>query len=152
MVHALREGHRVLRPGGMLIDLRPASVHRRIGLGEGRAWRLVGVMREPLEEDHRADRAVERVIREGLFRVSARGAVLLERVMDDLDDFRAWLTEFNQRRVISAHSWLIHRLERARRMRSVRIVSRGPLTIRVLEKLGPPAQQGGRLRSSSRRR
>src|SRR5215831_14126144 len=115
MVHALREAHRVLRPGGILIDLRPAPVHRRIGLGEGRAWRLVGVMREPLEEDRRADHAVEQAVRQGLFRVRARGAVLLERVMDDMNDFRAWMTEFNQRRVLSAHTWLIRRLERARR-------------------------------------
>jgi len=152
MVHALLEAHRVLRPGGILLDLRPAAEHRRIGLGEGPAWRLVGKMREPLREDRRANRAVEQVVRRRLFRSTARGAVLLERVMDDLSDFRGYLTEFNQRRVISAHTWLIRRLERARRIRPLRIVSRGPLTLRVLEKLSPLAQQGGRLRSSRRRR
>ena len=136
MVHALRETHRVLRPGGILIDLRPAAKHRRIGLGEGRAWRLVGTMREPLEEDRRADRAVAQVARRGLFRVVRRGAVLLERVMDDMNDFHAWLNEFNQRRVVSSHTWLIRRLERALEKRRVRIVSRGPLEVRVLQKLG----------------
>ena len=136
MVHALREAHRILRPGGILIDLRPAAKHRRIGLGEGPAWRLVGVMREPLEEDRRADRAVAQVVRRGLFQVVGRGAVLLERVMDDMNDFHAWLNEFNQRRVVSGHAWLIRRLERALDARRVRIVSRGPLEVRVLKRLG----------------
>ena len=34
MVHALTEAHRVLKPSGLLIDMRPAAKHRRAGLGE----------------------------------------------------------------------------------------------------------------------
>ncbi len=32
MVHALREAHRVLKPDGLLLDLRPGPVHRRVGI------------------------------------------------------------------------------------------------------------------------
>jgi hypothetical protein len=137
MVHALLEAHRVLRPDGLLLDVRPAAAHRRIGLGEGRAWRTVGVMREPLDEDRRADRSVHQVVRRGLFRFAAREDVLLERVMDTMEDFHAWLEEFNQRRILTSHAWLIRRLERAGLARPAKIVARGPLAIRVLRKLDP---------------
>jgi len=68
MVRALREVHRVLRPNGVLLDLRPAAQHRRAGLGEGQRWHPIGAMREKFDDDHAADRAVRQVIREGLFR------------------------------------------------------------------------------------
>lgn len=135
MVHALQEAHRVLRPGGILLDIRPAAAHRRIGLGEGQAWRRVGVMREPLEEDRRADRAVRQLVRRGLFRPTRREGVLLERVMDGMEDFHAWLAEFNERRILSSHAWLIRRLERGLEERHVKIVARGPLGFARLIKL-----------------
>jgi SAM-dependent methyltransferase len=138
MVHALREAHRVLRPGGLLVDLRPAAKHRRIGLGQGRRWRLVGVMRETFDEDHAANRAVARVVRDGLFQRQARAEFGLDRVMDRMEDFHRWLEEFGKRRTVAAHGWLIRRLERAlvTRPRRVRIVARGPMTLQVLRRLG----------------
>ena len=135
MVHALREAHRVLRPGGILVDLRPAPVHRRVGLGQGRRWRLVGVMREEFDEDRAANRAVAQALREGLFRRGARDEFLLDREMDTMDDFRAWLAEFGQRRMLASHEWLIRRLERARARTETTIVGRGPVTLQVLRKV-----------------
>ena len=136
MVHALREAHRVLRPGGLLIDLRPAAKHRRVGLGEGRGWRLTGVMRETFDEDRAADGAVARVLRDGLFRLEARAKFPLDRVMDRMEDFRTWVSEFGQRRALASHEWLVRRLERAlaTRRRPARIVGRGPMTLQVLRR------------------
>ncbi len=137
MVHALREAHRVLEPGGLLIDLRPAAVHRRIGLGTGRRWRLVGVMRETVEEDRAADRAVARVLREGLFRSEGRARFELDRVMDGMADFREWLIGFrNDRRLLEANAWLVRRLERALAERRRKIVGRGPMIMRWMRTPG----------------
>ena len=134
MVHALREAHRVLGPGGLLIDLRPAAQHRRVGLGAGRRWKLIGVMREQFDEDRAANRAVARVLREGLFQLESSAKFPLDRVMDGMEDFRTWLKEFGQRRALASHEWLIRRLERALATRRKRpaIVGRGPMTLKVL--------------------
>ncbi len=135
MVHALREAHRVLRPGGMLVDLRPEAVHRRVGIGEGRRWRLVGVMREGFEEDWAADRAVAQVLRDRMFRAGRRRRFVLDRVMDGTADLRDWIAEFGQRRALASHRWLLGRVERALERTPGRIVGRGPVVLRPLLRL-----------------
>ena len=82
MVHALTESHRVLRPHGDVVDLHPER-----GPGRRRARRLpvyiaarhrlipAGTLPEPADYYRRylaADRAVERILRDGLFTLQAR--------------------------------------------------------------------------------
>jgi SAM-dependent methyltransferase len=135
MVHALREAHRVLGPGGILIDLRPAAEHRRVGLGRGRRWRRLGRTHETFEKDRAADRAVATVLRAELFRRGARSEFLVDREMDTMEDFLSWLSDFGQRRTLAAHAGLIARLKRARRAKESAIVSRGLVTLQVLRKI-----------------
>jgi hypothetical protein len=135
MVHALREVHRVLRAGGTLVDLRPAPQHRRVGLGKGRGWRQLGVMRESLDKDRTADRAVAEVLRTNLFRRGARAEFLIDREMDSMDDFVAWLKDFGQRRILASHDWLVRKLERALAVRKATIVGRGLVTMQLLHKV-----------------
>ena len=136
MVHALTEAQRVLKPNGILIDLRPTASHRRAGLGEGKGWKQVGVMREKFDDDLAADRAVKQVTREGLFKQESLVEFDLDRVMDTLQDFRAWLDDFSPERLPS-HDWLYQRVERAlaKKPAGTKIAVRGALKIKVLRKL-----------------
>src|SRR5258708_38050854 len=67
MVHALQEARRVLKPGGILIELRPAPIHRRVWITSGGGDQLLGAMSEVLDDDRAANQAVAEVLRSGLF-------------------------------------------------------------------------------------
>ena len=142
MVHALKEAHRVLKPNGLLIDLRPAPAHRRVGLGEGRRWRAVCALHEILDEDYAADAAIAQMVRLGYFHAEQRLRFQLERVMDTMDEIRDWLGEFDTRRQLPTHAPLLDRVERerARLPRPEKITVRGPMKLGVLKKLQPPAE------------
>lgn len=137
MVHALTETHRVLKPNGILVDLRPALKHRHAGLGVGSGFQPVGVMREDFEDDHAANRAVAHVLRQRLFRQESRTEFDLDRVMDSLDDFRAWLDDFGPPGKLAPHEWLHQRLAQAQKKAGAqtKITVRGPLRLAVLRKI-----------------
>ena len=150
MVHALHEAHRVLKPGGILIDLRPALKHRHAGLvldpaegpGQGAGFKSLGVMREDFTDDRAANRAVAHVVREPLFRRESRTEFDLDRVMDSLDDLREWLDDLCSQDKTPSHEWLFGRLERAleRAGPGSRIAVRGPLVLAVLRRLDAGAR------------
>jgi hypothetical protein len=132
MVHALKEARRVLKPNGLLIDLRPAAVHRRVGISYAGRWRQLGVMREPLGDDRAANRAVLVVLKKGLLKRELRTQFDCLRVMDTLDEFRDFLE------ASPSQDWLLERVAGvlANKRRRVKIVVRGPLTMQVLRKTG----------------
>ena len=136
MVHALTEAQRVLKPNGILIDLRPAHKHRRAGLGEGKGWQMVGAMRESFDDDLAANRAATQVIRAGLFHQELLIEFDLDRVMDTLSDLRAWLDDFSTEKLPS-HDWLYQRVERAleKKRAGTKIAVRGLMRLGVMIKL-----------------
>lgn len=136
MVHALHETRRVLKPNGLLLDLRPAAVHRRVGVMRAGRYLPLGVMREGFDDDVAANRAVAEVVHAGLFKMERRVRFECNRTMDSLAEFRAWLDEFVSQSKIPSHDWLLQRVRQALSVESTRtkIVIRGPLDLRVLTK------------------
>lgn len=117
--------------------MRPAAKHRRVGVGEGKRWQLVGVMREKFDDDIASDRAVRQVIREQLFHQGFQIEFNLDRIMDSLQDFRAWLDDFPADKILS-HDRLYQKVKRELEKETVgtKITVRGPLKIGVMRKLG----------------
>jgi len=136
MVHALLKAHRVLKPGGLLIDLRPVAVHRRVGISEDGEYHLLWRMREGFDGDHAADRAVADVIERGLFKQTGRTRFPCFRTMDNIREFREWLLDFVERNGHESHAWLDRRLEKklASYPAKTKIVVSAPLVVRVLKK------------------
>jgi len=136
MVHALHEAARVLKPQGLLVDLRPAAVHRRVGVIRAGRYRPVGVMRETFDDDRAADRAVTQVEGEGRFKAEGRTVFACNRIMDNLDEFQEWLADSVKQGKLPAHDWLVRRVERTLDVAGgkARVVVGGPLVLRVLRK------------------
>lgn len=137
MVHALHEARRVLKPNGILIDLRPALVHRRVGIERAGRFRQLGRMYESLDDDRAANRSVASVLRAGLFRAEWHTQFACRRVMDSLSDFRTFIGEFVAPGTdLPSHDRLIQRVQRALETteRTMKIVVRGPLMMNVLRK------------------
>ena len=136
MVHALREAHRVLKPDGLLLDLRPGAVHRRVGIAVDSQHKQLAIMTESLKDDYAANRAVAEIIREGLFKTVSRIQFNCNRTMA-LTDFSSWLADFPTDRD-ARQERLIRIVERAFEEvngKRKKIVVRGPLILKVLKKI-----------------
>ena len=147
MVHALQEAQRVLKPDGILVDLRPAHAHRQIGLGAGRAWQPVAALHERLDADYAADAAVTEAVRRGLFRRELRKRFLLDRVMDSPEELHEFIADLDQAPGRDLQAALMERLRRryARQPNPSKVAVRGPMHLGVLRKLpaAPRRPAGG---------
>ena len=136
MVHALRETHRVLKPDGLLFDLRPGAVHRRVGIEVDGQYKQLAVMDESLADDYAANRAVAQVVQEGWFKPISRIQVSCNRTMT-LKDFSSWLTDFPTDRETSQER-LIRIVERSfkeSKGKRKKIIVKGPLKLKVLKRI-----------------
>jgi hypothetical protein len=94
MVHALQEAWRVLRPKGMMIDLRPASRHGRVGLLQSSRFIPAAEMEENLQYYRDAGTALEEAKRQGWFEAGGQGHFDLITEFDSLESLRMWLYDF----------------------------------------------------------
>jgi hypothetical protein len=138
MVHALREAQRVLKPGGLLIDLRPAIAHRQVGLRKGGRFYKLGTLHESFEEDRDANRAVSHALRQGYFTLESQTEFECNRVLDTVAEVRDWLSDFVDQGPLPGHTALLARVERAFNQGRARrwIVIKAPLGMRVLRRQG----------------
>jgi hypothetical protein len=95
-------------------------------------------MRENFVDDLASDRAVRQVIRGGLFKQEKLIEFDLDRVMDTLPDFRAWLDDFSTDKLPS-HDWLYQKVERAlaKKRAGTKIAVRGLMRLGVLIRINP---------------
>lgn len=136
MVHALLEAHRVLVPGGILVDLRPAIVHREVGIARADRYRRVGRMHEWFHDDRAANRAVAAVVRQGRLKPAGRIRFECNRYLDSPSELQAWWNEFVQKGKLPPQERLMQRVEEAFRAAPARtrIVVNGPLDLKLFHK------------------
>jgi hypothetical protein len=139
MVHALGEIHRVLKPGGVLVDARPDS--RVLAFAERRTSRgfqrfgLVRMAGDAVGDDLVSDRAIAHVLREGLFKSRRRGRFWHRVPFDNLADLRQYLAE--HLRFAHRARWIVD-LQTRRRYANDPFVIRRAVRYELLEPLSPP--------------
>ena len=139
MVDALREIHRVLAHGGILIDARPDS--RVLAYAERRKPRgfqrfgLVRTNRGELANDRASDDAVIEAVREGLFRRGRRGRFWHPVPFTNLTELRRYLSE--HLRFVHRAKWVVDESTR-RRHSAEPFVIRRAVRFEVLERRRRP--------------
>ena len=139
MVDALGEIHRVLAPGGTLVDARPDSrvpayAERRKPRGFQR-FGVVKTSRLELETDRASDRAIARVVREGLFKRSRRARFWHLVPFGSLAELRKYLSE--HLRFVHRADWVVDAATRKRHADD-QFVIRRPVRYELLEALRSP--------------
>ena len=109
MVDALGEIHRVLAPGGILIDARPDSrvpayAERRMRRGFRRVG-LVNTTRREVMNDRASDRAIAIAVSRRWFRRRRRGRFWYRVPFNDLAALRRYLSE--HLRFVHRARWLV---------------------------------------------
>lgn len=76
MVHALEEIHRLLKPGGFLIDIHPVAEHSTVEIHQKGKIDRVGplVVHQWCVDFEEADKALAEIIRRGVFAVEEKGS------------------------------------------------------------------------------
>src|SRR5687767_15675598 len=90
MVDALKRAHRALKPGGLLLDARPDAHRPPRVIARGRVRAHLRQSEDADMRDAASDKAIERVIGDGLFRSLKRGWIWHENQVGDLralDDY-----------------------------------------------------------------
>lgn len=94
MVDALRSAWRVTKRGGLVIDIRPDAARPPRVIAAGRVRGRLRQSADADERDHRADLALARAVRLGLYRRGGeRGRVWHRTSFADLDELDAYLRD-----------------------------------------------------------
>ena len=139
MVDALVEIHRVLAPGGILVDARPDSrvpayAERRKPRGFQR-FGVVKTSRLELANDRTSDQAITRVVLNGLFKRRRSGRFWHRVPFSDLAELRKYLWE--HQRFVHRAEWVVDAATRKRHSND-KFVIRRAVRYELLEVLCSP--------------
>jgi hypothetical protein len=142
MAHALNEIHRILVPGGIVADIRPhfpahernrRRARRRVFCVVPAQTPAMGTLRQGMAGYRFTDRLVARVLRAGLFHLTARETLDIRRYFRTLAAFDAYVREmWTDSRMTGADR---RRLERFLRLHpAARIRVDTPTQLNVMQK------------------
>jgi hypothetical protein len=145
MVDALGEIHRVLAPGGTLVDARPDS--RVLAYAERwkpRGFQRFGVVkttRLEVANDRASDRAISQVVRDGLFKRRRRGRFWHLVPFSSLPELRKYLSE--HLRFVHRAEWIVDGATRKRHSNDQFVIRRA-VRYELLESAAQPARHHAR--------
>ena len=95
MVHALKQIHSLVAPGGCLIDMHPNGEPPPITVRLGSEHHLVGWIRETIEYDpyELADEALETAVSLNLYNLRTQDTFAFTTTFDSLPDLQQYLAE-----------------------------------------------------------
>ncbi len=139
MVDALVEVHRVLAPGGTLVDARPDSrvsaYAQRRKPGGFQRFGVVKTSRLEIANDRASDDAIARAVREGLFKRRRRGRFWHLVPFTSLTERRKYLSE--HLRFVHSAEWVVDRATRMRHSKDQFVIRRA-VRYELLEALRSP--------------
>jgi hypothetical protein len=139
MVDALVEIHRVLTPGGTLVDARPDSrVPAYAEHRQPRRFRRFGIVktsRLEVANDQASDRAIATVVREGLFKRGRRGRFWHLVPFRSLAELRKYVLE--HQRFVRRVEWVVDGTTRKRHSNDQFVIRRA-VRYELLETLRSP--------------
>ncbi len=139
MVHALGEVWRVLKPGGVLIDLRPEAEQSLVGVVQAGKFLQIGETLISFDDFMAADRALDQVIQRGRFKPGHSSRFLCTLIAPSYKQLRDWIHDPDVPGAQQHTDRLVDQVKRAVRTASTpaTITIRHHILLQALEKRTP---------------
>jgi hypothetical protein len=145
MVHALQEAWRVLRAHSLLIDLRPAIEHGRVGLDRDGYLAIQWAMRESLASYRAASRSLAMAEALKLFAPRTSSRFSCTTVFPSVEDLEDWLHDWYEAESAGHADNLVRRVEKTSKQPEFtgKIIAKVPFMLKVLTKRDAKPLCGG---------